>query len=172
MSRLSKIELVDAKGYAKDFYDVLNKNIGRVPNIFKIMGNSPAVVEMFSTMKKSLSKGVLPAKIIERIALVCAKANSCEYCVAAHTVGAKGAGLSDLEIQQTLKIESDELKIQGILSFVNLMVEKKAEISDIELQKIKDLGVSDEEIVEIIGHVSLNIFTNYINHIAETEIDF
>jgi alkylhydroperoxidase family enzyme len=85
---------------------------------------------------------------------------------------AKGAGVEEDELKRNLGAQSSDSKTQAALSFVKRVVEDRGVVTNDDLADLRSVGFSDAEIVEIIAHIGANIFTNYFNHIAETEIDF
>ena len=108
----------------------------------------------------------------EQIALAVAGFDRCEYCASAHTFLGKKLGLSEQETQQNLKGSSETPKVDSLIKFCLSILAKKGNVSDQELSAVRAAGFSDAQIVEIIANVCLNIFTNYFNHVAGTEIDF
>jgi AhpD family alkylhydroperoxidase len=108
----------------------------------------------------------------EQIALVAAGTNQCDYCASAHTLMGKGAGVDATEATANLQGHSSNAKTQAALAFAKTIVDHQGRVTANQLQAVRTAGFGDAEIVEIIAHVSMNIFTNYFNHIAETVIDF
>ena len=110
----------------------------------------------------------------EQIALAVAGVNQCDYCASAHTFIAKALGVGSTEAARNLAAGSLEPKTALILRFAADVAENRAVFADnaAELDKLRQAGVTDGEIVEIIANVALNTFTNYFNHIAGTKIDF
>jgi uncharacterized peroxidase-related enzyme len=172
MSRLPSISHETAEGKTKALLDGVQANFGIVPNIFKGMANSPAVLDGMLKFMGALGGGVLSEKMKEQIALCVGEANGCEYCLSAHTVMGQNAGLSEEEIYLNRRGESVDNKVQVALSFVRKVVEKRGWVSDEELEAVRGVGYSDEEITEVIANIAIHNFTNYFNHIAETEVDF
>lgn len=98
--------------------------------------------------------------------------NTCDYCASAHTVLGAKAGLEEAEIKQNLEAKASDAKSQAILDFVAHVVEKRGKVSDAEVEALRKAGLGEDEIVEVVATISLNMFTNYFNHIADTDIDF
>lgn len=169
---MKTIEPSEAQGKTKELFQVIEKKLGKVPNMLKALGNSSAALEAYLSLSGALGQGQLDAKTRESIALSVGKANSCDYCVAAHSfLGAK-AGLSKDEIADNLKSTSKDPKTAAMLSFANSVVTNRGNLSGAEIDAVKKAGVTDGEIAEIVANVALNIYTNYFNHISKTEIDF
>ncbi len=172
MPQISALSLETANGEAKNLLEAVKGQIGMVPNLFATFAHSPKVLEGYLGLSGALGKGLLPAKLREQIALASAGANGCDYCASAHTALGKGAGLDDDEISLNLRGLSEDRKTQAVLGFVRKVVKDRAVLEASEVASLREAGFGDGEIVEIIAHIALNLFTNYFNHIAGTEIDF
>lgn len=172
MSRTRKLSLEQAQDETKTFFDVLQRKLGRVPNIFLHMGISPSALKAYRGLKDAEEASVLSPLLREQIALVVGQANNCAYCLSAHSAIGKSLGLSDSDIKKARAGESTDTKNSAILSFAKTLTEKKAHLTQAEIDTLKAAGVSDQELIEIIVTVVSNIFTNYFNHIVDPEIDF
>lgn len=172
MSRLTAVNPDSATGKIKELFDGIQKKLGFVPNMMRTMGNSPFLLESYLTLNDTLGKGRLGAKLGEQIALVVAEDNACEYCLSAHTAIGKMVGLDDAIITATRNRRSIDKRTDAAIAFSEALVEKKGRISEADLNAVKEAGFTEGEIVEIVGHIALNILTNYINNTAKTEIDF
>lgn len=150
----------------------IQKSIGMLPNIHKLMAHSPNVLEGYLAFSGSLSKGSLSAQDREQIALAVAGFDRCEYCASAHTLLAKKAGVAEAEAVENLKGHSSDPRTATLIYFCLSMLKNKGFVTDAEMTALRKAGFSDEEVVEIVAVVCLNIFTNYFNHVAGTEVDF
>lgn len=172
MSRLTMIEKDQAQGKAKELLEGIQKNLGKTANIFKLMANSPAVLQAYLGFSAALKGGVLDAKTRERIALLVGELNNCQYCLAAHSLIGKGAGLNDDEITGARKGVSADAKTQAILILSKKIVGTHGNLNDEDVEAAKHAGLNDGEIAEVVANVCFNLFTNYFNHVTEPEIDF
>jgi uncharacterized peroxidase-related enzyme len=153
--------------------DAVKKQLGVVPNLMKLVGNSSAALEGYLSLNSALSKGVLDAKTRERIALAIAEFNGCNYCLSAHTyLGKNVAKLDDAEIAANRNGKSSDSKAAAAVHFGSRVAIERGHVSDANLNAVKAAGYNQAEIVEIVLHVALNTLTNYINEVAQTEIDF
>jgi uncharacterized peroxidase-related enzyme len=153
--------------------DAVKKQLGVVPNLMKLVGNSAAALEGYLSLNDALSKGALDAKTRERIALAIAEFNGCGYCLSAHTyLGKNVAKLNDVEIAANRNGHSSDPKAAAAVHFAVRVALERGHVSDVDLNAVKAAGYSQAEIVEIVLHVALNTLTNYINEVAQTEIDF
>ena len=172
MSRIEMVSPNTAQGKAKELLDGIKAKSGRVPNIFKTMAHSPTALQAYLGLSGAFADAKLPVKVREQIALAVGEDNGCHYCVAAHSAIGKGAGLTPEEIEAGRRANSPDPKTNAILRFAKRLSSNRGNVSDAELAEVRKAGCSEEEILEIITAVSLNLFTNYINHVADTAIDF
>ncbi len=172
MNRIPLVDPAAAEGKTKDLLDGVKSKIGMVPNIYRAVGNSPAALEGLLGLSGALGGGSLDPKLREQLALSVGEANGCNYCVAAHTAIGKGAGLSDDAVEAARRGGADDERNDAALAFARKIQETRGFVEDDDLQNLRDLGFTNGDITEIVGHVALNTFTNFFNHVADTEIDF
>jgi alkylhydroperoxidase family enzyme len=101
-----------------------------------------------------------------------AQANSCEYCLSAHTAIGAMVGLKEEEIASSRDAHSRDTKRDAGLQFVRALVVQHGVVSDEAMQRVKAAGFTEGDIAEMVANVAINIFTNYFNHVARTEVDF
>jgi uncharacterized peroxidase-related enzyme len=172
MIRIQAINYEQSTGKAKELLDAVKAKLGMTPNMMKTMAQSPAVLEAYLNFSGALSSGKLSARLREQIALISAEVNGCGYCASAHTAIGKMVGLDEDAILAARKGTAADAKTDAALKFARAVIVNRGEVSDADLQAVKDAGFSDGEIGEIVANVALNIFTNYFNEIAKTDIDF
>ncbi len=172
MARLPIQNVETATGTNKDIFAALQKGLGMVPNMARVMANSPAVLQGYVGLSGALSKGALSGKVREQIALAVAEANGCDYCLAAHSVLGKMNGLSPQQIHDSRQASASDATTQALLRFARLLVDQRGRATNADLQAVRAAGVDDAAIAEVVANVALNLFTNYFNHVAQTDIDF
>jgi uncharacterized peroxidase-related enzyme len=173
MTRLTAVNPDTATGKVKDLFTAINGKLGMVPNMMRTMGNSPALLEGYLNFSGALGAGTLGAKTGELIALAVAESNQCDYCLSAHTyIGANLAGIDADALTAARDGHSATAKTNAALLFAKTLVSKKGLVSNEDVNYIKAAGFTEGEIGEIVGHVALNILTNYFNNTANTAIDF
>lgn len=173
MTRLRALDPQQTTGRVKELFNAVENKLATVPNMMRTMGNSAAFLEGYLNLSSALSGGSLNARTGELIALSVAENNFCEYCLSAHTY--IGANLLKMDTQVLINARlanSADAKTDAILKFAKELVTKKGLVSNEDVATVKNAGVTDGEISEIIGHVALNVLTNYFNNTALTEIDF
>lgn len=173
MSRIPTPTTEQAPATARPLLEAVHKQLGMVPNLFRIIASSPAALEAYVGFSGGLAKGALAAPTRERIALAVAEVNGCNYCLSAHTYLARNlAKLDDAEITANRNGASNDIKADVAVRFATKLARERGHVSETDVAEVKRAGYSDAEIVEIIAHVALNVFTNTINEALKTEIDF
>lgn len=174
MSRLHIPASVDASPEAsRTQLNAVAKSLGSVPNLFRVVGNSPAALKGYLGLSGAVSASTLDIKTQERIALSVAETNGCDYCLSAHTyLGRNVAKLDDAEITANRHGSSNDIKAAAAVRFAAQVVKSRGHVSNDEVAAAKAGGFGDAEIIDIVLAVALNTFTNYVNEIAKTEIDF
>ena len=172
MSRITPVNPAQATGKAKELLDAVQSKLGITPNLMKTLATSPAALEAYLSFSGALGAGILDAKFREQIALAVAQANSCEYCLAAHCAIGKMVGLKPEDINSSRESHSTDAKKDAGLKFAQSIVVQRGEVSNSSVDDVRKAGYSDGEITEIVANVALNIFTNYFNHVAQTDVDF
>jgi uncharacterized peroxidase-related enzyme len=153
--------------------EAVHKQLGVVPNMFRIIANSPAGLEGYLGLNGGLAKGTIDARTRERIALAVAEVNGCDYCLSAHTyLGKNLAKLDDAELAANREGGSSDPKAGAAVRFAVQVVRSRGHVGDAEVQAVRAAGYDDAQVVEIVLHVALNTLTNYVNEVAKTVIDF
>ncbi|WP_300527583.1 peroxidase-related enzyme [Maricaulis sp.] len=172
MSRLSIPELDNAPQASQPILEAVRKQLGVVPNMFRLAANSPAALEGFAANNGALAKA-LDVKTRERIALAVAQINGCDYCLSAHTyLGSNLAKLTPEEIDLNRRGRSHDAKADAAVRFASKLVLDRGSVTDHDVASLRAAGYGDKEIVEIIAVTAENIFTNYLNIVGGTELDF
>ncbi len=165
--------LADAPAASQPMLDAVKKQMGVVPNLFRLVATSPAALEGYLGMMGALGKGTLPAATRERIALAVAQINGCDYCLSAHTyLGKHAAKLDDAEMTANRHGASNDPKADAAVRFAAKVAGDRGQTAPGDLAALRAAGYDDGQIIEIVQHVALNVWTNYINLVAATDIDF
>jgi len=172
MSRISIPSFDSAPEASKATLDAVHKQLGTVPNLFRLIAVSPAALTAYTSYQSALSR-TLDVKTRERIALAVAQVNGCDYCLSAHTyLGLNLAKISAEEIALNRKGASTDVKAHAAVSFATKVARKRGHVSDADIAAVRVAGFTDAQIVEIVALVAENSFTNYLNEVAKTDIDF
>jgi uncharacterized peroxidase-related enzyme len=172
MARLPIVDPATASGSVKGVFDGFQKKLGVVPNIARVMANSPAVLDAYAQFSGALGGAKLSAKLREQIALLVAETNACSYCLSAHTVIGTKVGLTPNEIAAARRGEAGDPRTQGALSFAAKVLAMRGNVSDADVRAARAAGFGDAEIAELVAVVALNVFTNYFNRAFAVDVDF
>ncbi len=172
MPRLDSVDPTVASGKTRELLEGVQSKLGMTPNLMRTMANSAAVLEGYLGLSGALANGHLSPELREQIALAVGEANGCDYCLAAHTAIAKSVGLSTDDILDSRRASPPDPHVAAALRFSRTLVDNRGRVEDADLNRLRAAGYGDGEIAEIVANVALNIFTNYFNHVAQTDIDF
>jgi len=174
MSRIpTPATIDDAPAASRPLLEAVKKQLGVAPNLFRLVANSPAALEGYLGLSGALGKGALPAATRERIALTVAEINGCSYCLSAHTyLGKNLAKLDDAEIKANRSGASNDPKADAAVRFAAKVVRERGHVSEDDVRAVKFAGYDDAQLIEIVLHVALNTWTNYINEVTKTDVDF
>lgn len=158
---------------AQPLLEAVKKQLGVVPNLFRVVANSPAALEGYLGLNGALGKGQLDARTRERIAMGVAEVNGCDYCLSAHTyLGKNLAKLDDAELAANREGGSMDAMAAAAVRFAVKVTHERGHVTDADVQAVKAAGYNDAQVIEIVLHVALNTLTNYVNEVAKTAIDF
>ena len=174
MSRLSVPSFESATGATADIYGQIKKAIGSVPNTFAAIGaHGPAALKAVLAADAVLALGNLSKRDQETIKLVISGVAGCDYCVAAHSLLGKLAGLKPEELKNIRDGKpTGDVKRDALVRFVRKLAATSGTVSDADFAAIKDAGYSDAQLVDISLAFATTVFTNVFNRINDTDIDF
>ena len=171
---MQRIQLINPNTTAGEIRALLidvRKKQGRVSSMMRAMANSSAVLDGYLKFSEALAEGTLSTRLREQIALAVAEVNASPYCISVHTAGGKSVGLSEDDLNACRRFTSVNPKEAAALRFAFRIVMNRGEASEQEVERVRQAGFSDGEIVEIIANVGLNIFSNYFNKVAGVAAD-
>lgn len=172
MNRIPLIDRAHTDPQRQQLLDQIHSAFGASPNMFRAVANAPAALHSMWGSFGALGKGVLGARLGEQIAVAVANRNQCHYCLAAHTALGAKAGLSPDALHAAQQGEASDPKTRAALRFALDIVERRGQLSDADLQAVRAAGFDDEAVMEIVAHVALNLFTNYVNIVFAVPVDF
>jgi uncharacterized peroxidase-related enzyme len=170
--RIQPVDPDHATGAIGRLFAEIRTKFALVPNLFRVLANAPAALEGLMGLSAALARGALDEKTREQLALAIAESNLCTYCLRAHVAVATKIGLTQAEIGGAIRASAANARTDAILKLARSIVVQRGELSDVDLGRARAGGFSDGEIVETIANVALNIFENYMSHIARVPIDF
>lgn len=174
MSRLPVPAVESATGPTAEVYGQIKKAIGNVPNTFAAIGaHGPASLKAVLAADAVLASGSLDKRDQETIKLLISSVAGCDYCVAAHSLLGKLAGLKPDELRNIRDGRpTGDAKRDELARFVRKLAQSSGTVSDEDFAAIKAAGYSDAQLVEISLAFATTVFTNVFNRINDTAIDF
>jgi uncharacterized peroxidase-related enzyme len=174
MSRLPVPALESATGATAEIYAQIKKAIGNVPNTFAAIGAyGPAALKAVLAADAVLASGSLSKRDQETIKVIVSGVAGCDYCVAAHSLLGKLAGLKPDELRNIRDGKpTGDAKRDALARFVRKLAQSSGTVSDEDFAAIRAAGYSDAQLVEISLAFATTAFTNVFNRINDTEIDF
>jgi AhpD family alkylhydroperoxidase len=161
-----------ATGKAQELLQAVKKSLGKVPNILGAMAQSTTALGYYLEGSQALKQGRLTPKEREQIALAVAGANDCAYCSAAHGFVGKALGLSLDELRQNRAGRAADARTDLLLRLATAVIATKGHLSPTLREELEAQGIDAEIQAEVVAHVAHNVFTNFFNHVAATEVDF
>jgi uncharacterized peroxidase-related enzyme len=173
MNAFAPVDPATATGKAAELLAQVQKTLGLTPNMTKVMANSPALLQGYLALSGALSDGTLPAGVREQLAIATAEYNGCEYCLSAHTyIGANLAKVDAEELVKARDAESADPHTSALLKLSDAIARSRGSVGEDALRAARDAGATDAEIGEVVGHLALNVLTNYFNILAEVDNDW
>ena len=172
MSYIQPVDRQQTDSSVNATLDAIHAKLGKVPNLFLTLAHTPVALNAYVQLADVVGRGKLSAKQREQIALAVGEANSCDYCLAAHSAIGGMVGLKPMQIAAAREARADNSHDTALLLLARSIIKHRGNVPTVELDAFKAAGFSDPEVLEVLVNVVLNIYTNYANHIARTEVDF
>jgi uncharacterized peroxidase-related enzyme len=172
MPRITPIDPATATGDTAAHLATARKMLGGTPNLITTTAHSPAALGALVSLFGFAGRTSLGARAGEQIALAVAQRNGCGYCLSAHTALGKLHGLDDATLTAARSAEAPVARTAAALTLAVDILESRGHIDDASVRAARDAGLTDAEMVEVVFLVAFNVFTNYMNSVALTTIDF
>lgn len=172
MQVLKAVDPNTATGKTKELFGITEKALKRVPSMIQVMGNSPAILNAYLLFNKAFEETKMTLKLRGLITTTVSEINGCDYTLSIAFALGRREGLTEEELTAAQRGEASDPKAAAAPALAAKTVRERGRVSGSDMEELRSVGFSDEEIVEIIALVALNIFRNYFNLIAGTEIDF
>lgn len=172
MPRISPVTTDQTDASTASTLNAVKAKLGMVPNLFATFALAPAALNSYLAFSDSLATGRLTARQREIVALSVGQTNACQYCLSAHSLLGKMAGMNASEIQDARRGKAGDPLEYAIASLAATITRQRGVLTDAEFLAFKASGLDDSLIIEIVANVALNVLTNYTNHIAMTDVDF
>jgi uncharacterized peroxidase-related enzyme len=171
MAALREVDPAQATGQTKALFEQLERALGRVPAMVRVMAHSPSILDTYLHFNHALEQTTLSAKTRALIAVAIAEINGCDYTLSLGMALGKRQGVADADLDAARRGQAHDRKTTETLQFATSLVRSKGRVAHADIERLHRGGCSDEEIVDIIAAVALNLFRNYFNLAVDTDID-
>jgi uncharacterized peroxidase-related enzyme len=172
MATILPLDPTQATPEVTSILQAVKGKLGRVPNLFLTLAQAPAALKAYLGASEAIALGRLDAQEREVIALAVAEVNGCDYCLAAHSAIGKLAGLDADTILQSRSGVPANQRHAALAALARAVVRERGQVSPLDLRAAREVGVDDEDILEVVANVAVNILSNYTNLVADTVVDF
>lgn len=172
MARLNVVTPETATPAQQEILANTAAKFGKHPILLSVLTNSTATMNSYLALFQNLTEGRFSKQLARKIGLAIGEENGCEYCISLLAAIAKLQKLTDEDIDLARRGKSTDPKEQALLDFVLLLVRHKGDLTDGEVQAVKDAGWTDEDVTEVFGHLVLNFMTNYLWKVSRNDVDF
>lgn len=153
-------------------FDIFNKRMGKVPNLYATIGYSEHALKAFFDLDETLNKGVFTPKEREAVSLIVSEINSCAYCLAGHTMAAIRRGFTKEETLNIRRGRTNDAKLDAIIQLAASISQNKGHAEANTLDAFYQVGFDDGALMELVGLISLRVFTNYAFALTQIPVDF
>lgn len=172
MTYIAPLATAEADAETAATLAAVKAQVGMVPNLYATLAHAPAALNALLAVNQAVAAGVLSAREREIVALATSQANGCQYCLSAHTALGKNAGLSLEQTRLARAGQGADKRAAAIAAFAKALVERNGQVSEETLDGFRRAGLTARDLLEVIANVAATTFTNYVNNVARTEIDF
>ena len=171
MQRLNSVNPELAVSRTKELLDVFQQTFGVIPNTARVMANSPAVLEGYLSFSQAMGKAKIGEKLHTQTKLATSESNACDYCTSFLNAAGPSAGLTPDDILAGRTASAQDERTDAALKFARAVLEHRGKVTGDQLKAMRDVRFDDAQIVEIVASVVLGCFTNFLNNVADTELD-
>ncbi|SFB78548.1 uncharacterized peroxidase-related enzyme [Marinospirillum celere] len=156
---------------AKERLQATQDKLGFVPSMYGMMANAPTLLEGYQTLSDIFGRSSLSAQEQQVVLLAVSVANGCEFCVAAHTTLAQGAGV-DAAVINALRDESpiSDPRLQALAEFTLALVNKQGWAGK-EVDAFLAAGFEQQQVMEVVLAAGLKTLSNYTNHLTNPPLN-
>jgi uncharacterized peroxidase-related enzyme len=172
MSRISRLDRNQVTPDLAALFDKVFAQRGNVPNMFRVMAHRP---EIFATMQAHfgavLNTGTVSTKLKELIIVRTSQVNDTPYCLASHTILARGLGWSDDQLNHLAewsKRDDFTPAEKAAIRLAETVTRDAHAVTDEQFAELRN-HYSEGEIVELLCAIGLFNYFNRFNNALQME---
>lgn len=172
MSDFKRHDKESAPEESKKLLEGSEKAFGMIPNLHAVMAEAPGILEAYQQVHELFVNSSFDENELTVVWQTINVFNECHYCVPAHTAIAKNMGADD-SITENIKAGKalDDDKLEALRQFTLVMLKKRGNASESELESFYEAGYGQRQALEVILGIAQKTMSNFTNHIAQTPID-
>lgn len=173
MKILQPLDQEQAPPASRDVMNSLEAESGGLPNLYRVLAHSPSALRAYAAMSKMLKDSGLTDQEQQVVLLTASRENRCDYCMAAHSSGARAAGLDEdaLEsLREGQHIRNDD-RLEALRQFTQRVVAKRGRLENEDIDVFLAAGFKESNVLDVMLGVAMKTLSNYTNHLAETPLD-
>lgn len=173
MSRLPLLTAENAPDAAKSRLESAHSSNGFLPNLLRLLANSPVALETYQTVSTINARSGLTLAQREAVQITAAATHGCGFCVAGHTaVAYNKAGLTD-SVVDALRSGTPvpDAPLNAVAEFTRAVIRSRGDVEDTELQAFRGAGFSDANALEVVLGVSLATLCNFANNLGRPALN-
>ena len=159
--------------HQKRVREMAREKYGFIPNQIKVMNpHSPAAAEAYIATMNQIEHGELRPDEREAVILTISRYNDCHYCARTHAFLGKNASLPKQAIEAIHRGGlPDDDRLRALVQATRLLLDKRGWLDPEEIDDLQRKSIGRMELYEINVLIGLKIFSNYVNHVAQTPVD-
>jgi uncharacterized peroxidase-related enzyme len=168
-------EISTAPAASAEILEGIRKGWGFVPNLHRILAESPAALEAYSTLWGIAEKTEFTPQERQIAYLAIIYENECTYCMACM---ARNANLSRIAKADNGAIAAvregrpiADKKLEALRQFAAKVIRQRGVVSQADVAAFKTAGYSNRAVLDVLVLAATNLISNYTNHLAETPND-
>ena len=173
MKILQPLDQTRAPSASRDVMNSLEAELGDLPNLYRVLAHSPSALRSYAAMSKMLKDSGLTDQEQQVVLLTASRENRCDYCMAAHSSGARAAGLDEdaLEsLREGQHIRNDD-RLEALRQFTQRVVAKRGRLEEEDIDVFLAAGYKESNVLDVMLGVTMKTLSNYTNHLADTPLD-
>lgn len=145
---------------------------GFVPNLFRSLAQAPATGHALATLYPMAGDTSFSPNEQQVVYQASNVVNGCHYCVPAHTVTSRAAGMPEADIQKLRNGEPlDDPKLEALRTFSVKMTRDRGVVSEAEFKAFLEAGWTRQNALEVVLLIAIKTITNYANHLTGVSLD-
>ena len=150
----------------------VQKSWGFVPNLHRVLAESPAALEAYTTLWGIADKTGFTPQERNLVYLAIIYENECTYCMAGHSNLSRMAKLPDETIAAVREGRPiADPKLEALRQFAAKLTRRRGVVSEADIAAFKTAGYDNRAILDVLVLAATKLISNYANHFADTPYD-